>query len=251
MESSVLLKSFIVLVSALMGGSVIFFIKVDHKKLCRLISFSAGALFGAAAFTLLPESFEALSALEILLSSSSGYLLFWFIGRYFAHVCPACAASHFDEQTTKKFSEIVLTLLVALSIHSFLDGVAVSTSGSSLSTENNSVFIAIAVHKFPEGLALAALMLSSGYSKLKIFSYVFMVEFITVIGAVSGIYVFETGISSVLVGIIMAHIAGGFVYLALHAVMGEMIRHHKTLVITSFSLGLILIFTARTFFGSF
>ncbi len=239
------------LISALAGGSVIFFIKVDHKKLCRLISFSAGALLGAAVFTLLPESFEALSTIDIILGALSGYFLFWFISRYFAHVCPACAASHFDEQTTHKFSEIVLTLLIALSIHSFLDGVAVSTGSSALNTGGNSVFIAILVHKFPEGLALAALMISSGYSKLKILSYVFLVEFTTVIGAIVGLFMFREGISMILIGIVMAHIAGGFIYLAFHAVMGEMLRHHKALVISFFVLGLILIFTVRTFFGSF
>lgn len=251
MESAILIKSLIVLISAMLGSSVIFFVHLDHKKLCRLISFSAGALLGAAVFTLLPESFADLSIYEILLSGFSGYFLFWFISRYFAHVCPACSASHFDEQTTKKFSEIVLTLLIALSIHSFLDGVAIATGGGTLTVHDNSVFIAIAVHKFPEGLALAALMFSADYVKSKIFGYVFLVEFVTVMGAAAGLYIFESGISPLIMGIIMAHIAGGFVFLALHAVLGEMLKHHKTLVVMFFSLGMLLIFTVRIFFGSF
>ncbi len=251
MESAIIFKSLIVLISAMLGSSVIFFVHLDHKKLCRLISFSAGALLGAAIFTLLPESFADLSIFEIILSGFSGYFLFWFISRYFAHVCPACSASHFDERTTKKFSEIVLTLLVALSIHSFLDGVAIATGGGNLKIQDNSVFIAIAVHKFPEGLALAALMFSSDYTKGKIIGYVFLVEFVTVIGAAAGLYVFESGISPLIMGIIMAHIAGGFVYLAMHAVMGEMLKNHRSLVITFFSLGLLLIFSVRIFFGSF
>jgi len=250
MESAVITKSLIVLISAMLGASVIFFLSLDHKKLCRLISFSAGALLGAAVFTLLPESFASLSFLKILVSGFSGYILFWFISHYFAHVCPACSASHFDEQTTRKFSEIVLTLLTALSIHSFLDGAAIAT-GAEPGINDSSVFIAIAVHKFPEGLALAALMLSSGYSKAKILLYVTGVEFTTVIGATAGLYLFESGISSLLMGIIMAHIAGGFVYLALHAVMGEMLRNHKALVITFFSLGLVLIFSVKILFSSF
>ncbi len=250
MDSPIIIKSLIVLVSAMLGATVIFFLSLEHKKLCRLISFSAGALLGAALFTLLPESFASLSIFEILLSGFSGYFLFWFISRYFAHVCPACSASHFDEQTTRKFSEIVLTLLVALSIHSFLDGAAIAT-GAEPGIKDNSVFIAIAVHKFPEGLALAALMLSAGYSKGSILLYVFGVEFTTVIGAVSGIYLFESGVSPLVMGLIMAHIAGGFVYLALHAVMGEMLKNHKGLVITFFSLGLVLIFSVRILFGSF
>jgi zinc and cadmium transporter len=251
MESAVIIKTLIVLVSAILGAAFIFFLSLDHKKLCRLISFSAGALLGAAVFTLLPETFASLSFSEILLGGFSGYFLFWFISHYFAHVCPACSASHFDEQTTKKFSEIVLTLLVALSIHSFLDGVAIATGSGNQMIRNNSVFIAITIHKFPEGLALTALMLSSDYRKGKILAYVFLVEFVTVLGAVSGIYIFESGISPVIMGIIMAHIAGGFVYLAFHAVMGEMLKNHRSLVISFFGFGMILIFTVRILFGSF
>jgi zinc transporter ZupT len=39
----------------------------------------------------------------------------------------------------------------------------------------------------------------------------------------------------------MAHVAGGFIYLAAHAVIGEMLRHGKNLVLTSFAIGVTLI----------
>ena len=39
----------------------------------------------------------------------------------------------------------------------------------------------------------------------------------------------------------MAHVGGGFLYLATHAVVGEMLRHGKKLVLTSFSIGVALI----------
>jgi hypothetical protein len=41
--------------------------------------------------------------------------------------------------------------------------------------------------------------------------------------------------------LIMAHVGGGFLYLALHAVVGEMLKHGKKLVLTSFLLGVVLI----------
>lgn len=240
MQIEILSKSLIALISALAGAGLLFAIKLNHKKLCALISFSAGALFAAAAFTLIPESSSSLSFLELAIGVLSGYFLFYFIGKYFSHVCPACAASHFDEQTTKKFSEIVLTLLIALSIHSFLDGLAISSENLNLHIHDESIFIAVTVHKFPEGLALAALMFSSNYRKSEIILYVILVELVTVVGAVSGLF-FLNDVSPSLMGIVMAHIAGGFIYLAIHAVMGEMFRHHKNLVVFSFLAGVLII----------
>ncbi|MEO8399371.1 MAG: ZIP family metal transporter [Ignavibacteriaceae bacterium] len=245
----VFIKSIVAVLSAVGGAGTLFLIKLDHKKLCALISFSAGALFAAAAFTLIPESSHSLSIFELLLGVFSGYFLFWIISKYYSHVCPACSASHFDEQTTKKFSEIVLTLLTALSIHSFLDGVAIASGNFEFHTQSQSVFFAITTHKFPEGLALAALMLSSNYTRNKILLYVILVELVTVVGAISGIFIFESGISPIIMGIVMAHVAGGFIYLALHAVLGEMLRNHKGLVISSFSIGLILILSVHLFLG--
>lgn len=247
MLSDIIIKSSIAVTSAVSGAVLLFFIKLDHKKLCSLISFSAGALLGAAGFALIPESYHNLSIyhtysiIEITLGVISGYGLFWFITKYYSHVCPACSASHFDEQTTKKFSEIVVALLIALSIHSFFDGMAIASGGVDIDRGNNSIFVAIATHKFPEGLALAALMFSSNYKRGKILLYVTLVEMITIVGAVSGTYLFRSSISPVFMGIIMAHIAGGFIFLAFHAVFGEMFRNHKNLVMISFGMGLLLI----------
>ena len=135
---------------------------------------------------------------------------------------------------------MVLTLLTALSIHSLLDGVAL-TSGMEHAHHSQAVFVAVLTHKFPEGLALAALMISSGYSTKKIITYVALVESVTIIGAVAGYFFFRDAVSPALISGVMAHIAGGFIFLALHAVLGEMLRNHKNLVILSFSAGLLLI----------
>ncbi len=249
MATDILIKSSVTVLSALAGAGLLFLIKLDHKKLCALISFSAGALLGAAAFTLIPESSQSLSLIELLFGVASGYFLFWFISKYFAHVCPACAASHFDEQTTKKFSEIVLTLLTALSIHSFMDGLALSTGNIEAHVQHESVFAAITTHKFPEGLALAALMFSSNYSKQKIIIYVLLVELVTVAGAFTGLYLLKESFSPVLMGMIMAHVAGGFIYLAIHAVLGEMLRNHKNLVLGSSAAGVLIIFSVFMLMG--
>ncbi|NCQ16903.1 MAG: hypothetical protein COW85_01180 [Ignavibacteria bacterium CG22_combo_CG10-13_8_21_14_all_37_15] len=242
MDRAILEKSILALFSALLGAGLIFFIKLDHKKLCSLISVSAGALLGAAVVGILPEASINLSSFQLMISTFSGYLLFWVISKYYFHVCPACSASHFDEQTTKRFSEIVLLLFTALSFHSFLDGIALSTGGITAQGKANSILIAVLAHKFPEGLALASLMVGANYAKSKIIKYVFLVESATVLGALVGDIFLAKYFNLYWLAFVEAHIAGGFVYLSFHAVFGELLKNHKALVIISFITGLLVIF---------
>lgn len=248
MLSYEILKSVLALLSACAGASIIFFVKLNHEKLCATISFSAGALLGAAVFAILPESLEAISPIEVLVGLVTGYFLFYFISKYYSHVCPACSASHFDEQTTKKFSEIVKALMIALSFHSFLDGLAITSSGSGGMHETESIFVAVTTHKFPEGLALASLMLGANFKKGRIFLSVFFVELTTVLGAIAGAFLLKNMISDFWIGIMMAHIAGGFIFLAFHAVLGEMLKNHKKLVIISFLTGMFFILAVHFLF---
>jgi len=89
-------------------------------------------------------------------------------------------------------------------------------------------------------------MFGAGYSKLKIISYTALVESTTLLGSLLGIFLLNEGISFFWISIMMAHIAGGFIYLAIHAVLGEMIRNHKTLVISSLIVGFLLILFVHT-----
>lgn len=251
MYIEVIVKSFFVVLSAITGVFSVFLLKLNHEKLCSLISLSAGALFGAAVFSLIPEAIENINILELLVSAALGYLIFWLISKYYFHVCPACSASHFDEQTTKRFSEIVMLMITALSFHSFFDGIALISGSHHIHSRGNSVFIAIAIHKFPEGLALASLMLGAAYSRGKILTYVTLVELTTVLGALVGILLSDLNLSEFWFGIMMAHIAGGFVFLGLHAIKGELLQHHTKLVVFYFSAGSILILISRLISGGF
>ena len=236
-----IVKAIFVVFSAVIGSLSTFSLKLDHHKLCALISLSAGALLGAALFAILPEALEGINLYQVLLSMLSGYILFWLISKYYFHICPACSASHFDEQTTKKFSEIVLLMMTALAFHSLFDGIALTTRSTEFKFDSSSIFVAILIHKFPEGLALASLMFGANYTKGLIIRNVILVEFATVIGALIGILLIKFNISDFMFGLLMAHIAGGFVYLAIHAILGEMLKHHTKLVVTFFSLGLFFI----------
>jgi len=109
---------------ALIGGVIGALLRLAHKPLCALISFAAGTLLGVTLFAIVPESLGNSNWWAAALAAATGYALFFFISKYVHHVCPACAASHFDEDTTRHFSQIATALIIALAIHSTTDGLA-------------------------------------------------------------------------------------------------------------------------------
>jgi zinc transporter ZupT len=229
---------------ALAGGSISTSLRLEHKPLCALISFAAGTLLGVTIFAILPESLGACSWWAVFLALATGYALFFFISKHVHHVCPACAASHFDADATRHFSEIATALVVALAIHSATDGLVLGIQsrdgGTATDATKWSLFSALCIHKVPEGLALGSLLIGAGSYRSTALAWVAAVESTTLLGGVIG-YFFLANVSTFWLGLIMAHVGGGFFYLATHAVLGEMLKHGKKLVLTSFSAGIALI----------
>jgi zinc transporter ZupT len=229
-------------VFALAGGWLSTSLQLAHRPLCALISFAAGTLLGVTIFAILPESFGACSWWTVFLALATGYAVFFFVSKHIHHVCPACAASHFDADATRHFSEIATVLIVALAIHSTTDGLALGIQGEipAMDATKWSLFSALCIHKVPEGLALGSLLIGAGLTRTTALGWVAAVEATTLVGGLIG-YFFLTKVSTFWLGLIMAEVGGGFIYLAVHALLGEMLKHGKKLVLTSFSLGVALI----------
>src|SRR6266581_4890219 len=227
---------------AVIGGIVSALLRLAHKPLCALISFAAGTLLGVTLFAILPESLGNSPWWAVALAAATGYALFFFISKYVHHVCPACAASHFDADATRHFSEIATALIVALAIHSTTDGLALGIQQEAAAEEavKWSLFSALCIHKVPEGLALGSLLIGAGLQRTGALGWVAAVEATTLLGGVIG-YFFLAKVSTFWLGLIMAHVGGGFLYLAAHAVLGELIKHGTKLVLTSFLVGVALI----------
>lgn len=224
------------------GGTISALLRLSHQALCALISLAAGTLLGVTVFAILPESIQSSSWWATVLAAASGYILFLLVSKYVHHVCPACAASHFDADAAKHFNDIALVLVVALAIHSTSDGVALAIAQNVEATEAGrwSLFFALCVHKLPEGLALGSLLMGAGYARTKTLLWVAATEATTLGGGAIGLLFLDRA-SIFWLALIMAHVGGGFLYLAGHAVLGEMMKHGKQLVLTSFALGIALV----------
>ena len=234
------LQNLLSVVSAALGACLAIGIGVSHNQLCALISFAAGTLLGVSLFHILPESAGSLNLFTIILAMGSGYLLFHLISRYVFHVCPACSASHFEEQTSESFKNIAILLTIGLSVHSTMDGIAIAIGKEMNAHPDHSIFLSILIHKFPEGLALCSLLLKSGYSKLRALITTIILESSTLLGWFLGAYILTNDSAHHWVDLAMLHIGGGFIYLALHAVWSEMKKHSPKVVLGFFAAGIIL-----------
>ena len=227
---------------ALIGGLLSALMARSHRRLCALISLGAGTLLGVAVFGITPECLESLHWWQFVLAAATGYAVFAIISKYVFHVCPACAASHCDEALTHRFTEIAIPMMFALAIHCSADGLAL-TAGSESAANSSlgfSMTLAICVHKLPEGLALGALLLGAGFKRGKMLWLVAAVQSTTILGGVLGWLVLRD-VSDFWVALVLAHAGGGFFYLATHAVLGEILKHHKALVLGSFAIGFTVI----------
>jgi zinc transporter ZupT len=229
-------------VFALAGGAISVLLRLSHKPLCALISLAAGTLLGVTAFAIIPESLVSNPPWAVALAAATGYALFFLVSKYVHHVCPACAASHFDADSTRHFYEIATALIFALAIHSTSDGIALGIGREASSTEaaDWSLFLALCVHKFPEGLALGSLLIGAGFGRGRTVAWVAATEATTLLGGALGFF-FLAHIRTFWLGLIMANVGGGFLYLAAHAVLGELIKHGRRIVLTSFVAGLAMI----------
>ena len=218
--------------------------KVSHLGLCLLISFAAGALLAVSLFEILPETFEAVGVMRGLISFASGYLFFFLLTRFVFHVCPACSATHTEVQ----FKAITISMIAALSIHSFMDGLAISSGAAAGSSAGFLILLAVAYHKFPEGLALTSVAMSSGMSRTRAFFLSILIESsTTVLGGLVG-FLLPMSQGSPWVGYVLGHVAGGFVFIVLHALLSEVVKHHPRYTILSAVFGGLSILVVQFFF---
>jgi zinc transporter ZupT len=241
---AILMRTVVAFLIALAGGATSALMARTHKRLCALISLGAGTLLGVTVFAIVPECLGTLRLWQFALAAATGYGLFALITKYIFHVCPACAASHFDEATTHRFGEIALAMMVALGIHCTVDGLALAAgheeTGANAHMLDAAMMFAICVHKAPEGMALGALLLGAGFIPKKMLWMVTAVELTTILGGVLGYFVLH-GVSEFWLGAALANAGGGFLFLATHAILGEIWRHHKRIVLGFFTAGFLVI----------
>ena len=145
------------------------------RALDLTIAFAAGFLVSVAFLDLFPEAVRQTGD-QAAVVALGAYLLVHLtqhtIGKHF----------HFGEET-HEISRIVSTsALIGLLMHTFVDGVAVSSGVRVGETFGLMVFLAIGLHKLPEGLAISSLFMAAGAGKRAAFAAAGLLGLATIAG---------------------------------------------------------------------
>ena len=143
------------------GGAIIVQRRWESKYLKYFVALGAGFMLATAIVEMIPESIE--------LRPHSGpflVLLGYLIVHFFEHA--VTPHFHFGEEThSDEFlhQHTSFSVLVALVIHTFFDGIAIASGFLVSSWLGWIIFVAIFMHKLPEGFTVASVMLASGRSR--------------------------------------------------------------------------------------
>jgi len=168
----------------LLGGFLIVKSKQDRGPLISLVAIGAGFMLATIFLEVIPESValgqtHKIGAMWWLVA---GYLLTQFVAHTFApHV-------HFGEEPHGNHllaQGAAARAVVALSVHTFFDGVTVASG--MLASFNLGVLLLIAtlMHKVPEGFTVAAVMLSAGRGRRSAVKATLLVAAATMAGVIA------------------------------------------------------------------
>ena len=225
-------------VCTLLGG--MFALKF-RDKLHLILGFSAGAVIGVAFFDLLPEAIELGSAggahdiSFITTVVAAGFLFFMILDRF------VILHSHHHEESEAKHARGSLGA-GSLSIHSFLDGVAIGLAFQVSTAVGAIVAIAVLVHDFSDGINTVNMISKNGGSRRQAFKWLLVDACAPVLGVISTL--FFTLPQSAL-GIILAIFCGFFIYIGASDLLPESHHSHPTIWTTFMTLlGAAVLFVA-------
>jgi len=203
----------------ILGG--IFAIRFSDK-LHLILGFSAGAVIGVSLFDLIPESIEILkdnvSVSSVLTITALGFVIFMLIDRFFFTHCHNQEnhdLSHHKSLIRGKFGAS------SLSIHSFLDGIAIGLSFQVSMIIGTVVTLAVLAHDFSDGINTIGLIMKNGGTKKLAIKWLMVDALAPVLGALLTLFIH---VSEITLGYILAGFAGFFLYLGASDLLPE--SHH-------------------------
>lgn len=184
------------------------------KYVFLFISLAVGALLGDAFIHLIPEAFE--KSQNILLTSIliiSGILIF-FVLEKFLHW-----HHHGEDREKPHVHPVGKLVLLSDGIHNFMDGMIIGASFLISVPVGIATTLAVILHEIPQEIGDFAVLLHSGYTKIR----ALWLNFLSAILSIAGlILIMILGKEQTLINFILPIAAGGFIYIAVADLIPEL-----------------------------
>lgn len=233
----IIILAFLTFVSTFVGG----LIGLRYKdKLHLILGFTAGVLLGVVAFDIFPELIELLrktgtQSVVAMGALVAGFLIF--------HILEKLLIIHHaqeEEYVTHKHPSVGVLSALALSGHSFLDGVGIALGFQVSPAIGILVAVAVISHDFSDGLNTVSLMLAHKNTTNKAKVMLFIDAIAPVLGALSTMLFI---VPEKLLVIYLGFFAGFLLYIGAANILPEAhAQHSSRLTILMTVIGVLFIF---------
>jgi ZIP family zinc transporter len=209
-------------ISTLLGGLTAL---KNKDRLHRILGYTAGVLLGVVAFDILPEIFTSLqhahkNATGAMVALVCGFLLF--------HIIEKSILLHHateEDYPAHHHPQVGVASALALSGHSFLDGVGIGLGFQVDSTVGIAVAIAVIAHDFSDGLNTVSLMLANKNVPRKAIRLLLVDAVAPVLGVIATkfIHVSEEGLI-----LYLGFFAGFLLYIGASEILPEAHSQHSS-----------------------
>ena len=189
-----------------------------REKLPLILGFSAGAVIAVAFFDLLPEAMElggAYGASNLLTATAIGFLVYLLLDRLLILHGDRAGRPLNDRRGTLGAG--------SLSVHSFLDGVAIGLAFRASHSVGLVVAAAVLTHDFSDGINTLNIVLKNGGSRAKALAWLFVDALAPLAGIVSTLFFAP---SEPALAIMLAIFAGFFLYIGASDLIPESHEAH-------------------------
>ena len=222
-------------ISTLVGG---LFALRFKDKLHLILGFSAGAVIAVAFFDLMPEAMSLGSTVypisTITAVVAMGFILYMILDRF--------VMFHSHDEDENSHTHRGKLGAGSLSIHSFLDGVAIGLAFQVSAAVGAIVAVAVLVHDFSDGINTVNLILKNKGEKTGAFRWLVVDALAPVLGVAS---TFFFTLPESALGLILAVFSGFFLYIGASDLLPESHHSHPTVWTTvSTVLGVAVLFAA-------
>ncbi len=190
------------------GGAALLLLFPDSMRkrlLPCLLSYATGTLLGAAFLGMIPKAMEQAQTLNISITILVGIVLFFLLEKILLW-------RHCHDKDCEVHSNTGPIILIGDAFHNFVDGLVIAAAFLTSIPMGIATSLAVIAHEIPQEVGDFAILLHSGYTKLRALVLNFLSSLSTLLGAVAAYYFLAE--TSQLVPYILAMSAASFIYIA-------------------------------------